>query len=226
MIDMTDTIIPKSDQLNADDLIGGSLTIHVTKVSRASSPEQPIAINFEGDNGKPYKPCKSMRRVLVRCWGPDGSAYVGRGLTLYRDDRVKFGGAEVGGIRISHMTHIDGPIQMALTETKAKRVPFRVLPLAAPQTRQEPPPTLDQAKTLAQMLEALRAALTPDAAPTRADVDAVIGHARVGKALATDGAHVGIMRELIKAARDRTAEPPPPAEDDDDWPGPKVGGPA
>ena len=88
MVDLTDTIIPKSDQLNADDLIGRTLTIKITGVNRCKEPEQPIALSFEGDNGKPYKPGKSMRRVLVNVWGPDGQAYVGRSLTLYRDDEV------------------------------------------------------------------------------------------------------------------------------------------
>ena len=54
------------DQLNADDLIGGPRTITVTRVSKMKEPDQPIAIYFEGDGGKPYKPGKSMRRVLLR----------------------------------------------------------------------------------------------------------------------------------------------------------------
>ena len=63
MTDLSKTIDPKSDQLNSDDLIAGPITIRITKVSaNLSSPEQPISIFFEGDNGKPYKPCKSMRR--------------------------------------------------------------------------------------------------------------------------------------------------------------------
>lgn len=129
MIDMRKTTIPKSDQLNADDLLGQTLTIKVTKVSLLAEADQPIAIGFEGDGGKPYKPCKSMRRVLVNCWGPDGNAYVGRSMTLYRDDKVAFGGLAVGGIRISHMSHIDGPVTMALTTTRASRKPFTVNPL-------------------------------------------------------------------------------------------------
>ena len=92
--------------------------------------EQPVSIYFEGDDGKPYKPGKSMRRVLVNVWGPDANAYVGRSMTLYRDDHVKFGGLEVGGIRISHMSHMNGEMTMALTATRAVRKPFTVKPLA------------------------------------------------------------------------------------------------
>lgn len=140
MTDLSSTIIAKSDQLNADDLINRQITIKITKVSGRES-EQPIAINYEGDEGKPYYPCKSMRRVLCHVWGTNGNAYVGRQLTLYRDDRVKFGGLEVGGIRISHMSHIDKPVTMALTASKANKKPFTVKPLAVT-VAAEPDPAL------------------------------------------------------------------------------------
>lgn len=130
MIDMTTTVVPKSDQLNSDDLQASPRTIKITKVAAdTSSAEQPIAIYFEGDNGKPYKPCKSMRRVMIHCWGKDGTKYTGRSMTLYRDPKVQFGGLAVGGIRISHMTDIDGEQTMALTATRASRKPFTVKPL-------------------------------------------------------------------------------------------------
>ena len=132
MIDLRKTVIPKSDQLNADDLLGQTRTIKVTKVSLLEAADQPIAIGYEGDGGKPYKPCKTMRRVMVNIWGPDGNAYVGRSMTLYRDEKVMFGGVATGGIRISHMSHIDAPVTMALTVTRANRKPFTVQPLAAP----------------------------------------------------------------------------------------------
>lgn len=128
MIDLRRTIIPKSDQINADDLIAGPLTIRITGVS-VNDGEQPVAITFDGDGGKPYRPGKSMRRVLVNIWGPDGEAYIGRSLTLYRDEEVKFGGEAVGGIRISHMSHIEHPVTMALTATRKSRKPFTIQPL-------------------------------------------------------------------------------------------------
>lgn len=129
VVNLLPTIAPKSDQLNADDLIGRSMTIKVTSVKLSGAPDQPIAIHFEGDDGKPYMPCKSMRRVLVHVWGTDGNAYAGRRLALYRDDKVQFGGMAVGGIRISHMSDIDQDVTMALTATRANRKPFTVRPL-------------------------------------------------------------------------------------------------
>lgn len=127
MTDLSQTIIPKSDQLNSDDLIVGPMTVRITKVSASpSSPEQPVSIFFEGDDGKPYKPCKSMRRVLVSAWGSDGSKYPGRSMTLYRDPAVKWGGIEVGGIRISHLSDIAESLTLALTATRASRKPYTV----------------------------------------------------------------------------------------------------
>jgi hypothetical protein len=127
--DMREVIIPKSDQLNTDDLISGPITVKITSVQIRPGTEQPISVRFDGDNNKPYKPCKSMARVMVHCWGPDAKNYTGRSMTLYRDDRVRWAGVAVGGIRISHLTDIDRDITMALTETKQSRKPFTVRPL-------------------------------------------------------------------------------------------------
>lgn len=138
MPDLSKTIIAKSDQLNADDLIGGPVTIRITNVS-AVPGEQPIAVNFDGDNGKPWKPCKSMRRVLVHLWGTDGKSYIGRSLTLYRDPDVLFGGIKVGGIRISHASHINGVQQMALTERRGAKKAYSVKPLASAPTPKAQP---------------------------------------------------------------------------------------
>lgn len=129
-MDMKPTIVPKSDQLNADDLLSGPITIKITDV-KIKPGEQPVSIHYEGDNGKPYKACKSMCRVMVSAWGADASKYVGRSLTLYCDPKVKWGGMEVGGIRISHMSHIDSSMTMALTVTRANKKPFTVRPIAA-----------------------------------------------------------------------------------------------
>jgi len=132
MVDISPFTVAKVDQLTADDLIDKTLTIKITSVTGREDTEQPININFEGDNGKPYRPGKSMLRVLERCWGRDGNKFVGRSLTLYRDPKIKFGGLEVGGIRISHMSHINGKQTLALTASKANKKPFTVEPLATP----------------------------------------------------------------------------------------------
>lgn len=120
-MNLTSSVVPKSTQLNSDDLISGPRTIKITAVMPGASKEQPIAISFEGDEGRPYLPSKSMRRVLILIWGAEGDVYPGRRITLYRDPEVKFGGDVVGGIKISHASHIDKPMEAMLTATRGKR---------------------------------------------------------------------------------------------------------
>jgi hypothetical protein len=116
------TIVPRSDQLNSEELIGRELTIVVSRVEVTGSNEQPVSIHYEGCNGKPYKPAKTMRKVLINAWGEDGRQWVGKSMTLYCDQSVRFGGAEVGGIRISHMSDIPGKVmKLTLLSTKGKK---------------------------------------------------------------------------------------------------------
>jgi len=130
-MDLSKTIIPKSDQLNADDLISGSKIIKIRDIKGGNDDAQPVAIYFYGDNNKPFKPCKSMRRVLVQLWGADGLQFIGKRMTLFRDDTVKWAGADVGGIRISHVSHIPEATRVLVTTAKNKRTPMtiEVLPL-------------------------------------------------------------------------------------------------
>lgn len=129
MIDMSQFVEAKSDQLNADDLIGAPRTITVRKVT-GNDGDQPVSIFYEGDNNKPFKPCKTMRRVLLGVWGRNAADYVGRSMTLYRDDSVTFGGLNVGGIRISHMSHIDKKTVVVVMKTKGKKAGIEIQPLA------------------------------------------------------------------------------------------------
>jgi hypothetical protein len=125
---LKDTIVPKSDQLNADDLLTGPIVITIQKVSRGDTKEQPVSIAIDGGR-MPYKPCKSMRRVLIAAWGEDGRLWVGKSMRLFCDPEVMFGGVKVGGIRISHLSHIANTMTIALTTTRSKRAPYRVEPL-------------------------------------------------------------------------------------------------
>lgn len=133
-MDMMSTIEPKSDQLTADDLIAGPRTITIARVNgNDGNPDQPVNFFFDGDGDRPYRPCKIMRRVVVSVWGPDAAQYVGRSMRLYRDPNVKWGGMTVGGVRISHMSHMEDGRErtLALTETRGKKTPHVVKPLAA-----------------------------------------------------------------------------------------------
>jgi hypothetical protein len=104
---LRDTIEPKSDQLNYDDVMTSPITVKVVGL-KMGNQEQPVIIEIE-ENGKrlrPYKPCKSMRRVLIGAWGDKGKAWIGQSMTLFGNPEITFGGKAVGGIQISHMTGI------------------------------------------------------------------------------------------------------------------------
>lgn len=123
---LKDTIVPKSDQLNSEQLIAGPITITITTVKRGNTDDQPVVVGYQGDDGRPYKPCKTMRKVMIFAWGDDGREWVGRSMTLFADPEVKFGGVKVGGIRISHMSHIERDISVSLTATRGKKAPVTI----------------------------------------------------------------------------------------------------
>lgn len=177
-MDLTETIAPRSDQLNADDLMGGPRTVTVVDV-RKGDPDQPVHIvTAEFGDGRPYKPSKSMRRVLVAAWGTDSTVYAGRRATLYRDPSITFGKDEVGGIRISHLSDIDKPLKLALTVKRGKREPFVVQPLpdaAPPRDWITEAQELETSSAVADMWREAKAA--------RADAATLDALAAIGKAL-------------------------------------------
>jgi hypothetical protein len=126
-MDLTESIAPRSDQINADDLVGGPITYTIREViaGKAESPFDFLLIETD----RAYRPSKTMRRVIVNAWGPEASNYAGRRLTLYREPTIKFGGATVGGIRVSHMSHIDGPKSVRVQTSRGNREEFTEDPL-------------------------------------------------------------------------------------------------
>lgn len=153
-MDLTESIAPRSDQLNAEDLLTGPRIVTVTDV-RSGSTEQPVEIvTQEFGPGRPFKPSKTVRRILVAAWGAEASAYIGRRMTIYRDPSVRFGGMDVGGIRVSHLSHIDKPLSLALTVTRGRRASYVVEPLPDAPAPIDPDLTID-AITAADTLDEL-----------------------------------------------------------------------
>ncbi|MBS0923220.1 hypothetical protein JK188_01850 [Providencia sp. JGM181] len=124
-MDLSRTIIPKSDQINFEDVQSTPITATIKSV-REGSKDQPVFIDLVGYDGRPYKPSKSMRRVLIGGWGNDGHAWAGRSLTLIGDPTVKFGGVAVGGIKIHAMSHIESDLSFMLSVSRGKRAEHRV----------------------------------------------------------------------------------------------------
>lgn len=128
-VDLTSTIEPRSDQQNYDDYIAGSRVVTISAVTKGTA-EQPVNVELREYPGRPYKPNKSMRRILVIAWGVDSSTYAGRQMRLRGNPSVMYGGKPVGGIEIEALSHIDKPFTIALTVTRGKRAPYVVQPLA------------------------------------------------------------------------------------------------
>jgi hypothetical protein len=158
MTDLTSAIEPKSDQLNSDDLVSGPRTIKITKVVVKDSGEQRVSIFFEGDNNKP---AKTMTRLLVAIWkNKDSQSFVGKSVTLYRDPSVTWGALAVGGIRVSHASHIDEKMVIAVRQKKGVSTPVTILPLKEDTQQQRPSasqpttdPYADYARTFARKLK-------------------------------------------------------------------------
>lgn len=129
-MDIANSLAPRSDQVNADDLVAGPMTVTIRKVVGGKA-EQPFDFLLE-ETDRAYRPAVTMRRLIAAAWGTNGDEYVGRRLTLYRDPTIRFGKDVVGGIRISHMSHIDNRVEVKLQVTRGKRENFIVEPLIAP----------------------------------------------------------------------------------------------
>jgi hypothetical protein len=144
-------LAPNSDQLNADDLIAGPITCTITAVrikEATGKGQQPIEVDL-AEYPRPYRPCKSMGRLLLYVWGVE-SLWVGKRLTLYRDDAVQFGGDKVGGIRISHVSDLGARQKdISLTATRGKKAIFTVRQL------EEKPSTKPRIDAIRQALKDL-----------------------------------------------------------------------
>lgn len=118
--DLSNTIVAKSDQLNADDLVGTDRVITVTGVRRGNV-DNPVVINYQGDDGRPFKPCKTVRRILTAAWGEDGNQWIGKQMRLFCDPTVVYAGQAVGGIRVSALSDISRPLSVKLALTRGKK---------------------------------------------------------------------------------------------------------
>ena len=118
--DISDTILAKSDQLNADDLISAPRTILITSVTKGNA-ESPVIIRYEGDSNRPFKPCKTVRRILSLGWGVMANTWAGKSVTLYNEPSVIYAGKAIGGIRIKAMSDIPKRITVLLSTTRGKK---------------------------------------------------------------------------------------------------------
>lgn len=128
-MDLSKSIQARSDQINADDLVAtGPVDVTITGVTNGKA-EQPFDFQVAEFPGRAYRPGVTMRRVIVKAWGPDSDNYIGKRLRLYCDPTVHFGKETVGGVRISHMSGIPKRMTFPVTVTRGRRQPYTVDPL-------------------------------------------------------------------------------------------------
>ena len=123
------TIEKKTDQLNYEDFLGGVTRIVTIAGVKKGTKEQQYDIEIEGDQ-RVWRPAVTVLKLLVAAWGDDATSWVGRHASLYGDPDVMFGREKVGGIRVSHLSHIDKPVSANLTETRGKRKVHTVEPIS------------------------------------------------------------------------------------------------
>jgi|SRR5690625_72045 len=136
-MDISKTIEAKSDQLNAADIMQ-PVTVTITDV-RKGDADQPVWISLAEYEGKFFKPAKTVRRVLVHCWGADAAQYIGRQMTLYNDPSVTWAGEAVGGIRVSHLSHITRSMTFPLPVSRGKRQKVTIEKIETPQQPPQQP---------------------------------------------------------------------------------------
>lgn len=129
MASLLEAAAPKSDQLNACDFLVSTKTYVIRDVVVKKDGEQRVSVFFEGCK-LPWKPCKSMLRVMMVVWNSyDSKDFIGRKLTLFNDETVMWAGIAVGGIRISHMSGLSSERTLSLRTTKKTCGTYTVKPL-------------------------------------------------------------------------------------------------
>lgn len=131
---------PRSDQINADDLIAGPQTFTIAGVGYGKATAK-YDVELVESPGRCWRPPLTMLRLLFKAWGDEANVWVGRRVTLFTDPTVTFGKDKVGGIRISHLSHIDKTVSVNPQVTRGKRK----LVSAEPLIEQAPTPPPVQA---------------------------------------------------------------------------------
>ena len=129
MSDLDKALAANSDQLNAIDLGGGPRTITITKAVVDLSKDQKIIINYDGDEGKPWKPSKGMGRILRELWKCTHEQWAGNQVTLFREPTVPWGGKEVGGIQISNISGLSKPTKVSVRKNRTQVVTMTIYPI-------------------------------------------------------------------------------------------------
>jgi hypothetical protein len=154
MIDLTKHIEADSDCLVAADLVGGPLTILVERVTESGKNDKKKIDIFYANSEKPFRPCKSMLRILCELWKTtDATTFIGRGITLYREPDCMWKGEKTPGVRICGLSHIEKAVTVVANERRGKMATYQIEPIrpwppAAPERQAQPTPEERLQRTL------------------------------------------------------------------------------
>jgi len=199
MADVTKALEAKSDQLNAVDLMAAHRIIKIRKVD-VKDGDQPISVFFDGDNNKPWKPCKGMSRILASAWGQDSDNWIGKHAEIYFAPEVLWAGKAVGGIRIKALSDIKPEgLDLTLAISKQSRQAIKV-PLLVVDVNPYPADQFESGFPI--MVEKMKSG--------EMNLQAVISRCQQTGTLSKDQ-----LERLEKAAPDDEA----PSQNDDTFPG-------
>jgi hypothetical protein len=140
-ISARDFIEIKTDQLNYEHFLGGSITFKVARIgSKKDQGKKKLLIYMEGHDGTPFVPCMGMIKCLSSPdgWGEKLADWVGRSITLFGDSKVMYGGKEIGGVRVSHISHIAADYVTKIAERRGVRIDYLIRKLAVTQAAPAP----------------------------------------------------------------------------------------
>lgn len=135
-MDITEALAPTSDQLDAIELVEPR-TFTIDSGSRLGKRDNKTVAEIRlVELDRVWRPSKGMLDLLAACWGTKGTEWVGRQVTVYNDPDVMFGKERRGGVRISHLSHIDGPRDVTIRAAGAgRKQTWHVEPLATAPAR-------------------------------------------------------------------------------------------
>lgn len=127
---MKRTVRKNTDQLNYEDFLGG--VTRIVKITGVSDGRKEAQYDFsiEGDD-RYWRPPATILKLIILAYGDDDDNWVGKYAQLFGDPDVKMKGQKVGGIRVSHLSHLkdDKPLTESLTVTRGQSAVFTVQPI-------------------------------------------------------------------------------------------------
>ena len=190
----------KSDQIDADNLIGGiTMDVTIKAVQRGPSNEQPLQLVLE-ETDKFYRPSKTYRRALIGCFGDEPAGWIGKRLRLVRNPDTMFGGVKVGGVEVSHAS-IEAPMVFMLQAKRGKKSAVSIDVIPAPQ---KPTPMPQEVKAKGAALRGekpVRGTISGD--PMESDLTGIAGDvvkpsAETMAKIVSAFAAIGIGRDLLE----------------------------